>query len=774
MVSRFIERRQQADWNLEAAVLQTVAYFSLFKYPLSQWEVWSFLPHKAELLAVRQVLDELTVSGGLVERWGYYFLPGQEATVECRQQRYPSAVRKMKLARRVASWLAWLPGVQFIALANLMGTYNLRDGGDIDLFIITRPGCLWVCRFWAALILQLFGLRPTPDNRRDKICLSFWLSSDNLRIDQFKLPDESGCPDWYYIYWLANLRPLIEQGVTYHFLVKQNPWLKTYLPNWRPGRYQSSHRFCGQCPARVISSTGAWLARPWERLLAYWQQRFLPIAVKDLMNKDQRVVVNSRTIKLHTIDRRRYFREKLLAALESLARGQTEPVKADPLVKVVAINWWARLAYWSSLALCLVLPWSTRWIIKAGSLGGTFWEYGTISLYASDILLALALASNWLARRTAAPNQPAKGGQFYGWWLTGLWLISGIGLLMNLVDFSLAWFVWLRLIFWSAGWWLLIIWQGWSLRRWINYVLIGLLVPAIIGVGQFASQTASGNKWLGLAAHRPSDLGVSVVEATNGFGQITGRWLRAYGSFDQPNILGAVMALAILLVLISWRRATSNLGRSFLLLATGLWLLALLFSWSRAAYLAVIFGWLVALWLGWRDVKQRKFLLVFLLAIAAWSVLWLWPFRDLSHSRLTGQTRLEKKSLTERAAGYQQAIQLMRPNLWFGVGLNNYTATLSQQSKEVEPAWVYQPVHNSIALIIVEVGIFGGLWFIIGLLALARRAQQNRQTVWPIVVGVIWLMLLDHWWWSLHGGLALFWLLAAILSQVGRQRPNLL
>ena len=33
----------------------------------------------------------------------------------------------------------------------------------------------------------------------------------------------------------------------------------------------------------------------------------------------------------------------------------------------------------------------TRWIIKAGQLNGGYWEYGTFSLYAVDILLASLL-----------------------------------------------------------------------------------------------------------------------------------------------------------------------------------------------------------------------------------------------------------------------------------------------------------------------------------------------------------------------------------------------
>ena len=775
MVSRFIERRQQSDWNLEAAILQVAAYFSLFKYPLSQWEVWSFLPHQAELLAVRQCLDKMVQAGQLAEKWGYYFLPGQETAVICRQQRYPVAIQKIKRARRVVNWLRWLPGVQFVALANLMGSYNLRANGDIDLFIITRPGCLWFCRFWAALGLQILGLRPTPENRRDKICLSFWLSSDNLRIDRFKLPDEDGCPDWYYIYWLANLRPLVEQGVSYQQIIKQNPWLKAYVPNWRPGHYQSEHRSWVSRLTAVVSSISAWLSQPWEKSLAYWQRKFLPTEVQCLMNKDQRVVVSSQVIKLHTIDRRRHFRERLLAVMEQLTKGQVEEVKADPLDCYNKPNWLIKISQWLSIALCLLLPWSTRWIIKAGNLGGEFWEYGTISLYASDILLVIAVIVSGVARRSVKTKVFSKQDRFYGWWLAGLWLISGVSLLVNAVQLDLVWFGLARLIIWSAGWWLLITWQNWPVRRWISYILIGLSISAVLGLSQFVSQTALPNKWLGLAEHRPGDLGVAVIEATNYTGQVTGRWLRAYGSFDQPNILGALMAVAILLALVSWRRVTSNLARVFLVVAVGLWSWAMLASWSRAAWIAVFLGWLMALGLSFFGQRRyRKFLIVFLAAIIVWSICWLWPFRDLGYSRLAGQARLEQKSLVERQDGYRQAWPLIKQNPWLGVGLNNYTGVLSQKSATIGPAWLYQPVHNSIVLIVSEIGWLGFGWLFGGLLILLAQFKKQRDDLWPVAVGVIWLMLLDHWWWSLHSGLVWSWLLLAILLQIGRRRSNLL
>ncbi|HQB50632.1 MAG TPA: O-antigen ligase family protein [bacterium] len=771
MVSRFIERRQQADWNLEAAIQQTIAYFSLFKYPLSQWEIWSFLPQKTDFNQVRTTVAKMVEQGLLMEKWGYYFLPGQSETVECRGQRYPMAIRKIKIAKRVVAWLRWLPGIRFVAVANLMGAYNLRDGGDIDLFIVAQPGCLWVCRFWAALILQIFGLRPTPENSRDKICLSFWLASNNLKIDQFKLADEAGCPDWYYIYWLANLRPLVEQGLTYSQLIKSNPWLKTYLPNWRPGQYEVADQTLNSRLAKVFSRLNCFLAKPFERLFFYLQQKFLPIAIKTLMNLDQRVVVNEKTIKLHTIDRRRNFRDRLQTVLEGLKVGKIEKIKADPLSYQLKINWLSRLNEFFCLGLCLVLPWSTRLIIKAGSLGGEYFEYGTISLYLSDIFLIAAILTTFCVH--FRKGRFSRLGKMYLLWLVGLLTIIGVGFFNSTVNYQLRIFYWLRLFLWSFGWWFLLRLNYWPIKKWLSYVALGLVIPAFLGIGQFFTQTAPANKWLGLAAHYSGDLGTSVIESLGSGGEITGRWLRAYGSFDQPNILGGLMAVAIILVIVGWPLFNSNFIRSLLFGALAVWCLAALFSWSRAGWLAMIVGLVLAVILAWSEKLRRRKILWLASFLIAWTILWLWPFNELINSRVSLATRLEQKSLTERADGYQMAATIIKQKPFLGIGLGNYTQVLSQQDKEVGPAWQYQPVHNTLVLIMAEIG-YGGFIWLVGGWCLALWQTRKKAFVWPLAVSIFCLMMLDHWWWSLHIGIVFLWFFSAAIFSSSRYETKLL
>jgi O-antigen ligase len=235
------------------------------------------------------------------------------------------------------------------------------------------------------------------------------------------------------------------------------------------------------------------------------------------------------------------------------------------------------------------------------------------------------------------------------------------------------------------------------------------------------------------------------------------------------------MSLAILLALIISIGPISNLLKLFYWLLIGLWSLAMMASWSRASWLAVVLGWLASLVIIWfKNRRISRILLLSFFVLIAWIMLWFWPFKDLGRSRITTQPRLEQKSLIERQDGHRQAWSIIKQRPWLGVGLGNYTGFVSGRAEIIGPAWLYQPVHNSLLLIINETGLLGFIWLLGGLMILFWRAQRKNKLIWPLFLAIVWLLLMDHWWWSLHIGIIYFWLWPAILWQIGRQKINLL
>jgi hypothetical protein len=148
---------------------------------------------------------------------------------------------------------------------------------------------------------------------KDKFCLSFFVTEDNLNLQKYLLPEKNGWPDIYFLYWLATLYPVYDSGGIFQKLWQDNDWLKTYLPLAQPAQNIARRRI-------QINLLGRWLKRFFEiptGLVGNWfykwlQLKILPKKLKEMANQDTRVIINERVLKFHDNDRREDVREKFL------------------------------------------------------------------------------------------------------------------------------------------------------------------------------------------------------------------------------------------------------------------------------------------------------------------------------------------------------------------------------------------------------------------------------------------------------------------------------
>jgi len=294
--------------------------------------------------------------------------------------------------------------------------------------------------------------------------------------------------------------------------------------------------------------------------------------------------------------------------------------------------------------------------------------------------------------------------------------------------------------------------------------LSGLLIQAVLGIYQFLTQSSFAFKWLGLATHDPAALGTSVVET------ITGRWLRAYGGLDHPNILGGLLVIGLLLAayqlakkkMLVGVRATSE--SIFLFVFYFISLFALFFTFSRGAWLALTVG-LIILLIHFIRQKDRWMLgryIALLFFSAALAVTAVFPYYSLVFARLGAALPLEQKSLTERGVYLGQAEGLIKNQPWFGVGLGNYTKALADQKGLSNPTVNEQPVHDVFLLLWSESGLFALLSFLAFVFFLIKK-DRREPFAWAILGALLILMLFDHWLFSLpFGVLILFFVFGLI------------
>lgn len=294
--------------------------------------------------------------------------------------------------------------------------------------------------------------------------------------------------------------------------------------------------------------------------------------------------------------------------------------------------------------------------------------------------------------------------------------------------------------------------------------LISILFQASLGIYQFLTQSSFANKYLGLASHNPDNLGTAVVET------LDGRWLRAYGGMDHPNILGGVLAISLIVtacllakqkILVTKKQIS---GSVFLFVFYFIGLYALFFTFSRTAWLAFALGLLTLLivflvqrdkWITGRFVALLFFSALLLMIAAA-------PFQDLLLVRLDAQSRLEQKSINERISYISESGNLIHKNFLTGVGIGNYSVVTSLNDNNKKSVWDYQPVHNAFLLVCVESGIFSFISFLVFLFFLIKNGRREL-FAFAIFIPFLVLMFFDHWLISLPFGLLFFFLFLGLI-----------
>lgn len=443
------------------------------------------------------------------------------------------------------------------------------------------------------------------------------------------------------------------------------------------------------------------------------------------------------------------------------------------------------LTRWLGFGLGLyvaVLPWQTRIILAQPRIGATPTEYGTLSLYATDILLILiALGACFVPHRKI---------QSRAMWTAILALgvvIFGSLIFANRSDVALYS---LRLfVLGVLAWWL--IQQAWVKPTFLLACFVGgAVLQAVFGIGQAVAQTSPAFSWLGLASHDPGVSGTSVVEA-GGM-----RWLRAYGSLPHPNILGGYIVVALLITFGFYLRVYDDVRQGFakwtrenvrrhvegkqwyskqagritgLLVVLTVLMLGLLLTFSRSAWIGFAAGWVVTLVLlvvlhwpwGWQ--LWVKWVCIFAIITGATVLVLPQPF--LARSEASG--RLESQSISERQQQFTDAYALIKLEPVRGVGYGNMPVALYDQVERArESVHSYQPVHNIYLLSIVELGVIGGLVYLAFLLTALRQhiLHALHQRTWVSLVtlsalsALLVVGLLDHYLWTLSTGAMLLWL----------------
>lgn len=279
-----------------------LAFFDIFSRPLTLMEAWRWQGQESarplDLLETGDRLAGLAAGGH-----GLYCLPDGEADRLTRWRRYRLAEAKYRRAQRFAWWARFLPSVRLVAVGNSLAWSNAEEDSDIDLFVVTAANTVWATRLVLGGFLKLFGLRPTPTDQKDKLCLSFLVSESALDLSGLM----AGPDDIYLRHWLAALAPLYDAGGVVERLWQANRRLLEPLPAAFPRRTARRRAVSANRWLDRAATPGRWLLRGLEPVARRLQERLFPEPIRRLANRDTRVVVNDQVLKFHVDDRRQLF-----------------------------------------------------------------------------------------------------------------------------------------------------------------------------------------------------------------------------------------------------------------------------------------------------------------------------------------------------------------------------------------------------------------------------------------------------------------------------------
>ncbi len=279
--------------NLSNAIITVINRFDLFDFPLTDFEIWQFLPIKASFNDVRNILPEIK---NIETKFGFYFLSNRAEIVDIRQERYRDSAEKIKLVQRRIRLFSWLPWIRFISLANIIGPNNIKAQSDIDLFIVTKQNRVWMVKGLASFIFAILNLRPTKQKSKNTVCLSYLVDESALDLSN-GLYNEN---DWYFNYWLVGLMPLYGSSQIYTNLFEANSWLTKMLPNWSLANSSPRKRFTEKKTSKLSFSFWNFF----ENLAHTFHMLVLAKALRQQANIGSSVIITDHVLKLHPGDRR--------------------------------------------------------------------------------------------------------------------------------------------------------------------------------------------------------------------------------------------------------------------------------------------------------------------------------------------------------------------------------------------------------------------------------------------------------------------------------------
>lgn len=273
---------------------------------------------------------------------------------------------------------------------------------------------------------------------------------------------------------------------------------------------------------------------------------------------------------------------------------------------------------------------------------------------------------------------------------------------------------------------------------WIS--IASVLIQGVLGAMQFLGGSSLGLSMLGESQVVSGMQGSSFVTLNSEV------FLRAYGTFPHPNVLGGYFIMNVLLGIFLYSKSKGFYKKPSILLIILSGIFVTL-TFSRIAILLVL--GIAFVTLIYKLVKGKLFSLTPLQLV----------------ERFTNLISGNDTSWADRVNLMKSSLSVMKNNLLVGTGLGNFTKGMENMiPSTVNGVLLIQPVHNVVLLMIAELGIVGSLLYVLllGKILFSNVSKMNWFK-WLVIISLVVIGCFDHYLFSLPQGMVIGGILSLLL-----------
>lgn len=162
---------------MKSDILRLLCYFDVFNHPLTRNELKALVDAGKDQ-TIQPVLEELLNEKTIYSSEDYFSI--RDSISDQVKERVEKEERARKYHRKLPRYLRIIRSFPFVRGVGISGSLSknvMHEDGDIDYFIVTAPGRLWICRTLLVLFKKVFLL-----NSRKYFCVNYFVDEKNLEI----------------------------------------------------------------------------------------------------------------------------------------------------------------------------------------------------------------------------------------------------------------------------------------------------------------------------------------------------------------------------------------------------------------------------------------------------------------------------------------------------------------------------------------------------------------------------------------------------------------